>query len=338
MQNAAQQAASAPAPEAEDEGPPPVYTSDRSTHFAFQHKVFSIKDAVFRRTSTEEPLFQVNLGDLRCGVSIPSLRREFGIAENSDDGKLLELIEKALRFVKEIHPGDSIPKEILDGTCSWSVEDRHRKLAHNRMTVQLANWLSGGQSDIPDAGQLEKIASDPETKQRVQKAFAEAAEKIGLGRDRASEVIDRFETLARELAYIEALRERFQHVRLIMVKLAEMGQIYKQERAIMEELVRVQMLMRNPDGEFQNDFGLVDAHTSEILTMLKKIDMQIAFIRSNRDDLHYKLMKWDDLISKWEQAKIERSEALENLMRATYRFVAQHYPVRSNWQLQNKRR
>jgi hypothetical protein len=338
MENAAQAAASAPAPEEEDDGPVPVYTSDRSTHFAFQHKVFSIKDAVFKLSQNEEPLFHVNLGDLKCGVSIGSLRNEFGIKPDGDDGKLLELIEKALRFVKEIRPGDSIPKELLDGSCSWSVQDRHRKLAHNRMTVQLASWLSGGEADINDASQLEKLASDPETKQRVQKAFAEAAEKIGLGRDRAGEVIDRFETLARELAYIEALRERFQHVRLIMVKLSEMSQIYKPERAIMEELVRVQMLMRNPDGEFQNDFGLIDAHTCEIVNMLKKIDMQIAFIRANRDDLHYKLMKWDDLIAKWESIKIEKGETLENLMRTTYRFVAQHYPVRSNWQLQNKRR
>lgn len=337
MENAANASAPAPAQD-DDDGPVPVYKSDRSTHFAFAHKVFTVKDAVFRLSQQEEPLFRVELGDLKAGISISSLRNEFGISPDSEDGKLLALIEKALRFVKEIRPGDSIPKELLDGSCSWTVEDRHRKLAHNRMTVQLVTWLTGGDADVADAGKLEQIANDPETKQRVQKAFAEAAEKIGLGRDRAAEVIDRFETLARELAYIEALRERFQHVRLIMVKLSEMSQIYKPERAIMEELVRVQMLMRNPDGEFQNDFGLVDAHTSEIVNMLRKIDMQLAFIRSNRDDLHFKLMKWDDLIDKWASTKIEKGEALENLMRATYRFVAQHYPLRSNWQLQNKRR
>src|SRR5262249_34237966 len=137
-----------------------------------------------------------------------------------------------------------------------------------------------------DAASLEMLANDPETKKRVQKAFIEAAEKIGLGRDRAPEVIDRFDTLARELAYIEALRERFQHVRLIMVRLNETIGHFKGERAMSEDIVRVQMLMRNPDAEFQNDFGLVDAQTSEILMMLKKIDIQIAFIRANRDDLH----------------------------------------------------
>jgi hypothetical protein len=338
MENAAKASAPAPAQDDDDDGPVPVYKSDRSTHFAFTHKVFTVNGALFHLSQTEEPLFRVELGDLKCGIAVPSLRNEFGIKADSEDGKLLALIEKALRFVKEIRPGDSIPKELLDGSCSWTIEDRHRKLAHNRMTVQLVSWLSGGEADVADATKLEQLANDAETKQRVQKAFAEAAEKIGLGRDRASEVIDRFETLSRELAYIEALRERFRHVRLIMVKLAEMSQVYKQERALMEELVRVQTLMRNPDGELQNDFALVDAHTCEIVNMLKKIDMQLAFIRSSRDDLHYKLMKWDDLIDKWESTKVEKGETIESLMRATYRFVAQHYPMRSNWQLQNKGR
>jgi hypothetical protein len=66
--------------------------------------------------------------------------------------------------------------------------------------------------------------------------------------------------------------------------------------------------------------------------------MQLAFIRENRDDLHYKLMKWDELIDKWGSVKMERGETLESLVRATYRFVAQHYPQRSDWQLQNKKR
>ena len=322
----------------DEDGPAPVYTSDRSTFFAFEHKVFTVKGAHFKLADTGEPLYHADLGDLKCSISIPSLRNEFAIKPDSNDGKLLALIEKSLRYVKEILPGDSIPKELLDGSCSWTVEERHRKLARNRMTVQLAAWLSGGESDVGDANQLERLANDPQTRQRVQQAFEEAAEKIGLGRDRRQEVIDRFETLCRELAYIEALRERFQHVRMIMVRLAEAIAIYKQERTMAEEIVRVQTLMRNPDGEFQNDFGLVDAHTSEILTMLKKIDMQLAFIRENRDDLHYKLMKWDELIDKWQNTKIEKGETLENLCRATYRFVAQHYPQRSDWQLQNKKR
>src|SRR5690606_29632766 len=153
-------------------------SSDRSTHFAFTHKVFAIRNAAFRLSQQEEPLFHVDLGDLKCGVSLPSLRKEFSITPDSDDGALLALVEKGLRYVKEIRPGDSIPKELLDGSCSWSVEDRHRKLAHNRLTMQLVAWLAGGQAETSDAAGLEKLAADPETKRRVQQAFAEAAERI----------------------------------------------------------------------------------------------------------------------------------------------------------------
>src|SRR5689334_1836624 len=160
MENAAKASAPAPAQDDDDDGPVPVYKSDRSTHFAFTHKVFTVNGALFHLSQTEEPLFRVELGDLKCGIAVPSLRNEFGIKADSEDGKLLALIEKALRFVKEIRPGDSIPKELLDGSCSWTIEDRHRKLAHNRMTVQLVSWLSGGEADVADATKLEQLAND----------------------------------------------------------------------------------------------------------------------------------------------------------------------------------
>lgn len=325
----------------QDAAPTPVPPTrlDRSTHFAFAHKVFNVDGAYFSLEKvTNEPLFHVAVGELKCGVTLPSLRNEFGIKPDSDDGKLLAQVEKGLRYVKEIRPGDSIPREMLDGTCSWSVEERHRATARNRLSVQLASWLGGADAVITDAKQLAEIANDAETKERIQKAFEEAAEKLGLGRERKAEIIKRFETLARELAYIEALRERYACIRMIMKKLADVIHIYKEDRTFTEDIVRVQTLIRTPDGEFQNDFSMVDMQTSEILTMLRKIDAQIAFIRQQRDDLNFKLMKWDELIAKWTATKVERGEAVEALVKQTYRFVAQEYPVRSSWQRQSSRR
>ncbi len=311
-------------------------SSVHSTHFNFQHKVFSIRGGVFRMAPDGgEPLYHVEIGDLRCGISLPSLMNEFGITPDSHDGRLLSLVGDSLRFVKEIRPNDSIPNELLDGSCSWTVEERHRTIARNRLSVQLAAWLSGGEMAHLDAEQLEMLAEDPQTKKRVQKAFDEAAEKLGLGRERRDEVVDRFETLARELAYIEALRERFGAVRMILTRLGQTASLYKRERTVTEEIVRVLTLMRRPEAEFQTAFGLIDANTCEILMMLRKIDEQIAFIRQNRDDLHHRLMQWDDLIAKWQEIKLERGEELENLVRATYRFVAQHYIQRSEWKLTN---
>lgn len=313
--------------------------ADRSANFTFQHKVFSVEGAYFAMAAASgEPLLHVLVGDLKCALTLPSLRNEFRIARDSPDGQLLSLVEKGLRYVKEIRPGDSIPRELLDGTCSWSVEDRHRAIARNRLTLQLTSWLAGGDLATHTADQLAKLAENAQTKERVQAAFAEAAEKIGLGRERRGEIVQRFETLARELSYIEALRDRCGAVRMIVKRLADVAAYYKRERNMTEDVVRVQTLMRTPVLDFDNDFGLIDMQTSEILAMLRSIDQQIAFIRENRDELHFKLMKWDGLIAKWEALKIEPGENIEAMVRETYRFLALHYPQRSEWQINNQKR
>ena len=112
---------------------------------------------------------------------MPILRTEFDLSPETGDGKLLGIVEKALRYVREIKPNDSIPHELLDGTASWTVEEKHRTIARNRLTIQLVSWLTGGETLVVDLTQLEQIADDPKTKTRVQEAFTKAAEKLGLG-------------------------------------------------------------------------------------------------------------------------------------------------------------
>jgi hypothetical protein len=103
------------------------YEVDRSTHFMFDHKVFTLKGARFALTEDgSTPAFHVELGALVASLPLSTLRTEFSIDRDAGDGVLLAIVEKSLRFVKEIRPGDSIPRELLDGSASWSVESRHR--------------------------------------------------------------------------------------------------------------------------------------------------------------------------------------------------------------------
>lgn len=69
--------------------------------------------------------------------------------------------------------------------------------------MQLVSWLTGGETQVVDLTQLEQLSEDPQTKARVQEAFARAAEKLGIGVDRKQEVVDMIDKLARELSYIE---------------------------------------------------------------------------------------------------------------------------------------
>ncbi|MBI3710370.1 MAG: hypothetical protein HY246_22215 [Proteobacteria bacterium] len=310
---------------------------DRSTHFVFASKPFQVKGCHFAMApDSGNPTFFVPLGAINGAVDLPSLRAEFGIQDESPDGKLLALIEKSLHYVKEIRPGDSIPREILDGTASWTVEDRHRLIAKSRLMVVVAAWISRTEAPISDLSALLKLAEDPETKQRVQEAFGEIATRLGMGPERKQEVVDRIDACAREITYIEALRDRFQAILRIAANITHLLSAYRNDRVFVEQLKRVQVLLRPPLADFKLIFDQVDAKVTDILGALKQFDRLVAAIRETRDDLHYGFMAWDKTIEEWQTQKLEPSPELEAVINHTYRFVAQKYPQNSAWKLKGQ--
>lgn len=308
---------------------------DRSTHFVFEHRVFNVKGARFALTADGvEPAFHVNLGDLRAALRLEAIRNEFGIAPDSADGQLLGIVEKSLRFVKEIRPGDSIPRELLDGSASWSVEEKHHAIAKGRLAVQIASWLTGKETLIADHEQLAQVMDDPQTKARMQAAFSEIAEKLGLGAARKQEVIDRIDELARELSYIEALRERYGgKVRMIVTKVNLLARVYRADRTMMQELSRVQSLLMRPVEEFDAMFDQVDAATCEIMSVLRRFDMLVKFVRDIRDEVHVRLMLWEPVIQQWDTLDPSRGPAAEAAIKELYRFAARHFPQQQEWKL-----
>jgi hypothetical protein len=325
--------------QAPDSQPPAKSASDdRSQTFAFEHKVFSMAGGYFAYVKdTKDAAFHIPLGDLKGAIALPILRTEFDLTPETSDGKLLGIVEKALRYVKEIRPNDSIPHELLDGTASWSVEEKHRTIARNRLTVQLVSWLTGGDTLMVDLSQLEQISDDPKTKARVQEAFTKAAEKLGNGSERKQEVVDMIEKLARELSYIEALRDRYCRVQYINAQLLLLSKLYKREPGIRNEIFRMQVLIRAPIADFDSMFTQADAQTGEILAVLRNIGPQTKFIREMRDELHNRLMLWDEMINPWTAITVEQSGEMESLLKDTYRFLARNFAVSNDWPLTGRR-
>src|SRR4051794_6220071 len=68
---------------------------------ALSHRVFtSFGDPLFRRAETDAaPVMVVKLGDRQAAIPLRSLQREFGIPDESDDGRMLGLIAQSLDFV-----------------------------------------------------------------------------------------------------------------------------------------------------------------------------------------------------------------------------------------------
>ena len=307
----------------------------KPTSFAFEHAVFSVKDAYFSLSPISgDPVYNVPLGDVRATLPIDTVAGSFNIQAKSADAELLQVVKRSLKFVKEIRPGDSIPAELLDGSASWKVEPHHREIAHARITVQLVSWMSGKPMDNVDVAELESIATLPETKKKVQEAFEVLAEKLGLGRDKKQEVVAKIEDLAREMSYIEALRERSARIQKLYANFASLTNVYKRERGILEDVNRVRILMKKPVGDIVGMFDQIDANTGEILNTLKKFPVQIKYIRDMRDDLHFRFMKWDGLLEQWSGLVLERSAQLDRLTRVTYQFAARYFPLNTEWGLQ----
>ncbi|MEI8393890.1 MAG: hypothetical protein WCF85_04080 [Rhodospirillaceae bacterium] len=304
----------------------------RSTHFDFEHKVFAIEGGYFSLSSDKShAVYFVPLGSTVGAVPLPTLRSTFEIVEDSHDDHLLGTVAAGLRFVKIIRPGESIPRELLDGSASWQVSEEHRALARNRLLIQLSSWVSGNEVVIHDVHQIEQIVEDPITRQRVADAYIQLTKRLGLAPQRQIEVETRVGAFAHELAYIEAQRERFGAVRKILEKIEKLRNIYRLDRTFAAEIEQMRKLFRTPVSEFQAIFDQVDAQSGEILALLRNVESQIAFTRRMRDDLHTRIMDWDELLEKWAEAEVERSGATEALVKTTYRFLAQRYLKTSVW-------
>ncbi|CAO3456211.1 hypothetical protein [Azospirillum largimobile] len=304
----------------------------RDTHFDFQHKVFSLPGAFFcQEPNSKEPVLNILLGDLKAALAFPTLMESFQIEDGTHDARLLEIIEQGLAFVKQIRPGEEIPGELLDGRASWSVEDKHRIIAKGRLTVQIVSSFTGNEMIVSDIDELEQVVEDPQTKERMKAAFAKIAERLKLTNDYEQYLTDRIDDLAQELSYIEALRDRFKHIRRIDQAMAKLATIYRTDRTFCSELNRMQGLIRKPLREYDLIFDQADAQTGDIVGALRNFHPTIQFIRKIRDDLRAKLLEWEELLQGWDEVTMERSPKVEALQKQTYRFLASRYIETTVW-------
>ncbi|OAN52343.1 hypothetical protein A6A04_01220 [Paramagnetospirillum marisnigri] len=311
---------------------------DLGNEINFEHKFFtSFEDLYFRLTDSGEPVAVLKLATNEAVLSMEGIKREFNLKPDSNDFRMLDKVSEGLQFVRGLRPGDPLPKEVTTREASWEPQDRHRRIAYQRLTMQLVTWLTGNEHVISSVTELAQVADDPQVKKNVQLAFTEAAEELGLGRDNRDEVVRYIETLAKELAYIEALRDTFGEVQKIDEKLQGLRRIYGADRSMIETADQVARLSQRALKVLQDYFDQVDAQTGEILAMLKNIENQIGYIREVRDALHARLLPWEDFIQVWKSIFVVRSDENTNRIRDIYQFLAPRYMQVNDWVLMTRR-
>lgn len=310
----------------------------KPTRVQFRHKFFtSVKNGCFRRSADDgNPGFAITLGDNEVLLSLPGIRREFGITDGSADGEMLDLVEQALDFVPMLKVGDPLPKEILTGEASWEVTERHRTIATQRVSMQLVTWISGEEHLITDPDQLVQLADDPRTRERVNLAFLEAAQALGWGSERKEDVVRLVGQLAEELSYIEAIREQVARVSAMHHKISSYRRLYLTDMSILEEISSCERFLSIAEKDYGGRLEEIDAQTGEIMALLKNAAAGIRFIREGRDALHRRLLAWQDILVEWEGMPYKRSQALEDLLRKTNRFLAPRFMPRDEWVLMSQ--
>lgn len=296
------------------------------THFNFQHRVFQTPGARFLPKGHDRvPTFRVDMGDLEGLIEIDVLKKEFNLSPESHDGKLVELAVAGLRYVPDIKPGDTIPSELLTGKASWAVSPKHKRIAEQRLQVQLLSWVSGKELLLTDAKEIENFLAQIENREKLRNAFRGAAEALGYDKENTEPVIKQLELLARELCYIEALRDRFAMIPKIGEKMVELGKSYGSDRNAKMELTRVQGLLQTGMQEYGQMFAQADAQTGEIIAAMKSIDRQVGYIRQVRDDLHSLIMLWDPHINDLEKWRGRRTPETDKVLSNLYRFLAPRF-------------
>ncbi|HVI51006.1 MAG TPA: hypothetical protein VM661_07340 [Candidatus Sulfotelmatobacter sp.] len=332
--------------ETPDSAPPPddltadEAAADGMPRVVFEHSFFTkLEDVCFRISEqTGEAVMNVRFAKNEISLPLKGIKKELQLAADSADAQMLDQCAEALQYVRGLRLGDPLPREMITREASWELSERHVKIAYQRVAVQLVNWMTGGDQVISDPDELLQLADDPNIKKSINKAFGEAAVKLGLGLDRKEEVIGFVQQLAQELAYIEALRERLRHIEEMDNKIQALRRLYGRERSVMEVADQVARLCERALQEFKDTFLEVDAQTGEILAVLRNLNSQVEYIRDKRDELHAKLMAWDETLTEWDKVQIKMGQDKPELFRRTYHFLAPRYMMVNEWVLMTKPR
>ena len=328
-----------PAPE--ETAPEGMTPEGGSVTIAFEAPFFKRVDDLYFRLddASREAVAVVKLGEEHLALPLPGIRREFKLGTDTPDGKMLTLVAKALKYVKLLRPGDPLPTEVTSRKPSWTPSVRHQQIAYHRLAMQLLGWLSGDEHVITNPDELLQVAGDPTFKKKVNTAFGEAAEALGLGRENREQVTHYLTDLSHELSYIEAMRDQFHTMERTDQKIQALRRIYGNELTVLQTVDSVARLMERAEAEFKALFDLADAQTGEIMAALRNLESQKTYIQNMRDDLRVRLIAWEDILHAWEEQiplPVKRSRRAEDLLAETYRFLAPRYMPVDKWVMMTK--
>ena len=312
--------------------------ADLEKTVSFEHPFFASFDEIyFRLTEDNVPVAVTKLGKtFEAVLPLDGIRKQYDIKIGSRDDRMLRMVEQSLHYLTAITLDEEIPSEITCGKPSWSPKPRHFMIAKQRLSLQLVTWMTGNENVITSADQLVMMADDPQTKKNINLAFGDAAVELGLERDQRDQVIEKIEAIAKELAYVEAMRDIFAEIKKIDEKLQGFRLVFSSDKTMGDTVDQLARLSQRCLRKFDEQFEQIDAQTGEVMSILKNLRNQLDYIHKVTDELYRRLHPWEYFIDRWKSLYVTRSMENTPYLRELYRFMAPRFMVFKEWALMGK--
>jgi hypothetical protein len=280
---------------------------------------------------TRIPSMVIQLEGQDAVLPLQSVAREFKVAPESADGRMLTLIEQALEFVVTLKLGDKLPSELNGGAASWEPTAQDRRIASSRVRHNLVRCVFArlGRSVVISGGGDPGWEDVPKNQALLRQAIAGAAAQLD-GADEA-DVTARVASLCEEMAYIETMRRTLARgIDTLRAKLLQLpaGEIPVSQR---ETVNQVQTLAHTGIKEIMSRFDEVDVRLDDVLTMLRDLPAVIAGLRRQRDWLFRTSRAWGTVFSDWAAAPKHFDEFVLKAVERTYLFLAPRFMSFQEW-------
>lgn len=308
--------------------------SDSQT-VGFSHTFFRTNaNGFFRLDSTaRRPVYVIDLGDQAGIVSIQSILREFTPGEDDADIAMLEAVAEALKYVTNIHIGDTFPTEMVNGEASWEPAARHCKIANKRVVAAMVQWSEGMDESVAEEINLRNFLAEQVDQKKIARALRRLEAALGGKGGRASEVQSILLGLTKELSYIEAQRELVGRVGRIGGLLEYIRRAGGSHAGDAHEISAVLRLFNIMMQKFCDELAVVDSRIADIFSAVSANETVCARIRQARDQLQGQLVACEDILMHWEgvsQHNIDLSNVASPIA-TLYRFLAPLYSPVDEW-------
>jgi len=299
-------------------------------HFHFDSKLFGVPGIWFAKTADLRlAAMNIPMGDFTACVPMPTLMTNFNVHPGSNDHRMLRLIEDGLEYVKRITPGERIPREVLDGTASWTVEEKHHGLARAKLVLRLARTTGQGARLPATLTDLAAFGGSDEAGTLVSELIDKLPAEVLYGRDRV-EFTRAAEALVHETSYIEALRDKMTFLNKIHDHIGTARSRFESDRDLSDEIVMMQSLIRRPRNDCRTLLVEIDKVLDDVSGCLKNWFTFVERVRATRNALHKVSIDWAEIEEKWKRPPIQL-EQLAPLLRETYRFLALRHSGGAVW-------